>query len=425
MARFGILCLVGFVVIYLVYEIFKTKNWFSIKNIILLALLFVYIIPMFSTEVRWSNDEGFLFIIFLLFVGLVISIFIFNTSKLKYINNDSVFKINPKWIKILTGVVLSYYIFQLVMLDIRSINDLIYFMVRDRVGDYLSNPLIERSMVIKPMMETILFILIFYYWKSENKKKGYFLWGLLLVYTTLTSHTRFVILTIALLPFLFHHYYIKKMKTKTVLIMFTGVLLFISVANYARGGRLNSDTFINAITFETVIDQITRASSNSTNSFYRLYYSNIEIEYLKQYLYYLPITFIPRAIWQEKPIVSYFWRATKAITGSYPAGKANPVLTTTIAGEAYHQAGHVGVLFVMLSYTFIILVSLKVLNMFEYTDLIIFRTIIHIPMDMRGGMSTIIVSQFTTLIPLIFLLLLGVYIKRKEKVELIRRISIY
>lgn len=425
MVNLGIYSLLITIIIILVIETYKTRNWLSIKNIILASSIFLFIIPLFFNDTEWKNDQGFLFIIFLFFLGFLISIFVINTTKLRYIYNHSSFKLNKKWIRILTALVIIYYVYQLQLLEIRSINDFINYLTYDRIEIYLSNPLIQRSLFIKPMFETILYILIFYYWKNNNYKMGYFLWGLIFVFTLLTSHTRFIILAIGFLPFFYNHYYIKRFNTKSVLFILLVSVLFISVGNFARGGILNPDTFKEAISFETVIEQFNKASSGSTDNFYEFYEYGIEIEYLKQYIYYLTITFVPRAVWDDKPIVSYFWRVTKELTGNYPAGTLNPVLTTTIVGESYHQAGIIGSLLTMLVYTFILLTTIKILNKFANTELIILLTIMRIPMDMRGGLSSFFMSQITKLYPIIILLLIGFYIKNNKKNMNIDKISIY
>lgn len=399
--------------------VIKSKNWFSIKNFIYISLVFLFIFPLFSSKTLWAKDEEFLLIIFYGFLSFLISVLLFSKSKWRTVEIGSSIKFNSKWVNILTIVILTYHVFQFLLLDISSLNELIGYLMRDRVEGYLNNPLAEKSLIIKPVLDTITYVLICYFWKNRKMKTGYLLWGLVLLYTLLTSHTRFVIIIIAILPILFRHYYIKKIKSRNIIILFVIVLMFISVGNFARGGTLNASNIKDAVSIETIIDQVNRASSGSTNSLYLLYKSDVEFDYLKQYFYYLPIAFIPRVIWEEKPIVSYFWRATKEITGAYP-GIGNPVLTTTIFGEMYHQAGNVGVLFSMVFYTFILLFSLKLISKFEYTELIIFQIIIHIPMDMRGGPNSFIISQVNIFLPLLLLTLLGIYKIKKRSSNIVK-----
>ncbi|WP_243293022.1 hypothetical protein [Bacillus sp. FJAT-47783] len=329
----------------------------------------------------------------------------------------SKYQFNTNYLLILFILATLYNFVQIFSVDIFSFSKFISFLTRDRVGEYLDNPIIQRSILLKPIIDTVSYILIFYFWKNKKYKTGTFLWFIVFLNKLLFSHTRFVILIDLLLPIFFYNYHVKKVKLKTITIVFIAVLLFVSIGNFARGGTLGSNNIKEAVSAEVVYDQILRSSSGSTESFYRLYVNNPQKDYLKQYFYYLPISFIPRAIWPDKPIVSYFWRATKEITGMYPQGKMNPVLTTTYFGEAYHQLGHFGVVTSLFIYLIVLLIALRIISKFQYTDLLILKIVIHIPMDIRGGFNSFLITQFSYIYPLIFLLLILAYNLKKVRDE--------
>lgn len=410
MIEFGIYLISIIIITYSLIDSYKIKNWLTIKNIIILSSVILFILPLLDESTLWKDDEDFLFIIFTFFLGLLISFIIFKIDKNQKNENIHLFHLNEKWVTTISLVIFMYYIVNLIFLNINNIESIFELLTTDRTGAYLSNPLIDRSLFFLPIIATLTSVLIFYYWQNKKIKIGYSLWFLYLIYTILTSHTRFIILLIILMPFFYRNYYIKKVKLLIIIIFILFGAIFLSVSNYARTGINDPEKLLESFQIDNVILQINRASSGSTNIFYLFYSNGIEYEYFRQYIYYLPITFIPRQLWSGKPIVSYFWRVTEEITGRFPMTN-NPVLTTTIVGEAYHQGGIISVLVLMTLYLSLLSLTIKVLQNFKYSGLLIIQIIIHIPMQMRGGLNSIFISYFTDIYPLIILLLLGVYKK--------------
>jgi oligosaccharide repeat unit polymerase len=388
----------------------RKKNLLSVFNIVYFSLVLMYMLPIIFSDNDWTFDDEFIFIIYIGVLGFLITLIAFRLKKDNTVSKVKVkFLLNERIVYILAMICLVFNFYQFLSLEIYSFNDLLSFLSRDRVGEYLSNPIIIKSIVVKPVMEAIQLILISFFWKSKRYKMGFLLWGLLLFDAVLISHGRFHILTILMLPFFYYNIFVSRVKIRHAAAILVMAVVLISVGNYARTGVLNSDNFIESISPETAVNQVIRASSGSTNTFYEFYRKNPETEFLKQYLYYLPISFIPRSIWEDKPIVSYFWRVTKEITGDYPNSKKNPVLVTTLIGEWYHQLSLVGVFLSIPIYILTLILAFRIIARFQYSELLIIMIIIHIPMDMRGGFNSFFISQVVNIYPLLILTLVGIF----------------
>jgi hypothetical protein len=220
--------------------------------------------------------------------------------------------------------------------------------VQDRVGEYLEDA-IYYNYYIATFRKFIGILLLIGVAATWNKKRKFaiYCYALLLVDLIINAHTRFVIIAhLFILLFIYQEYY-KPIKVKHLLLVLLATLFIISVGNFVRTGMgVNSETLYLAIQPDAVSNQFLRAGSGSVDSFYQIYEklhtNQEEIEWFKQYYYYLPLSLIPRALWDDKPIVSYFWRATSIIESRNP-GAGQPVLTTTYLGEAYHEGGFIGI----------------------------------------------------------------------------------
>lgn len=396
----------------------KEKNYLTITNFIFLAMDFLYFFPVIFSIDNWTENYKFLFLIILGYISIFITIFILKNKKI-YIKTSK-YNLDNKRINIFYYIITLYYFVGFLNIPFYSYSKFIEFLLRDRVGVYLSNPL-ERNSILMTYFIDILGSIISCYYIKNKKKRGYFLLLIIIFSRICFSHTRLVIISEILTLLFYYNYNKKKLEIKKLIIFFMLTLSFISIGNFARGGNLKGN-IKKAISAEVILKQAFRATAGSTKSFYLLYKKNPEIEYGKQYYKYLPLSVIPRKIWKNKPITSYFWRATKVIKGEFPNGKKNPVLTTTYFGEAYHEFGTLGLIFFPPIYVYILLLSIKFLKKFEYTDFLIYKFILHIGMDLRGGLNSFIIRILMYIGT--FILFYFIFYDFKKKSTEIKRIRI-
>jgi oligosaccharide repeat unit polymerase len=353
------------------------------------------LISPYSTQI-WLNDDMFLTVIF--FCNIILSLphkKFFRLTKHKYILKKKI--VAPSFI------ILSIYFFYFSILKLSQNNfNLIQILIQDRVEEYLDNAegFNDLLMRINYFLQILYFVFMFYY--ATKKRYLFSLFGFLniLLFIILYTHTRFILLSYLVIPIIYYNSYHKKISKKTIIILIVIAGLFLSVTNFIRTGAVDSISFDNPTKLV-----LTQVEIESVEDFYHIYSKvndgQIDYDYGIQYLYYLPITFIPRYIWPEKPIVSYFWRLTKEVSGSYP-GRNNFVLTSTIFGEAYHQGGLLGI-FIFLSLYFIVANTyINYISNYQYFDPFIWFFLIHVPMDFRGALSSLIPTiVFTFLVILL------------------------
>lgn len=395
-------------IVLMISKYFQNRNWLTIENIALVSFLILFDLPIFLQSPNWSMDEQFLIIILIGNIGFIGAFLVMQpTSKMPFmLEKKSVkFHLEKDVIPIVTIVVFCYLIYQLYQLKAYDFSVVRSSLLDDRVGEYFEEAGSQNLGFISQGVTTLNLLLISYYWKHKNHL-GTLLWFFYFFITLLSAHTRFVVVIAALIPLIYYNYQVKPIKLSTLIGLGICFILFITISNYARGGVLgkgDSRFSINAImTGDNMLDQLFRASAGSTDYFYTLFVSDIPNDWLRQYYYFIPLSFVPRVLWSNKPVVSYFWRVTESITGEYPNGKMNPVLTTTYLGEAYHQIGWIGVLIATVIYFKLLFFCFNTFKKFQYSELIIYSSILWIPMSLRGGFSSLILTQVPT-----FLILYG------------------
>jgi oligosaccharide repeat unit polymerase len=225
---------------------------------------------------------------------------------------------------------------------------------------------------------------------------GWFLFGTLVFDLLVFSHTRFVLLSLLSLPLIFRHCFVKKFGFKKAGLILVVFIFLISFLNLVRTGRfLESDQENNGNSLQKLIRQFQTAGNKSTETFFKMYEEiqseNVDFEYGKQFLITL-MTPVPRKLWEDKPITSYFWRLTRQLEGQYP-GPGQKVLTSTLFGEMYHQFGVVGVFVSSFIFLFIIFSLVYWLRRYENSDFIIWLQVIAIPMGIRGSLSSLLVKS--------------------------------
>ena len=405
------------------------ENLLTISNFVILSFTVIFYIPLIGNMYDWCNDSGFLTILSVGFAGMFIAIYT-NKNRVKtkkkrvQISIGKFCLLSDQYeisfvektgtICLLTLIVFIYYMINLIIaLRMYSWN-IFALLLRDRIGLY-SNSLTNIEGFEK-MIRPLSLILIVYFFE-KRKKIGILLWLVVLLFKLFILHGRFEIIMHCLLLVLYYNYHIKTIKASTILLFLACASGFLSIANYVRTGLYTEigSFSLKALFPRTVINQLFRASSSTTTIFYLVYKRNIPCDCFAQYLLYLPISFIPRFLWPQKPIVSYFWRLTKALYGTYPYEDNSriPVETSTLWGEAYHEGGILNVFAVTLIYIWLLILFIRFIKKYKYSDLIIYSMIISIPMNIRGGLHSNIMSWIEVLIPIVVMHFLGFYKQSK------------
>jgi len=411
---------IGFIFLYYLYSSWMKSNLFNVQIFVLISLFMLYVFPFVRNPAIASSVDPYFQIIIL--VGLLT--FIISLTVVKHLSLSRTllnspfihrYEVNIRLVRYIAIICISLTVYDLItQLSVFNITGIADLMLRDRVGAYLNNPLAKANAFIgylKHPMNLCMYIYIFYLWRHK-KKEGWIYYLVLLIKTIFLSHTRYVILTLMLLPLIYRHFYVKRIKVLYLLIIFIGMVMFVSLGNYVRGGALVSGkgggSVVALLLVSSLLNQIERSSGNSTLNFYKLYKmmesGEISCEVGKQYYHYFPITFMPRIFWSEKPIVSYFWRATEILAGTMPgSGTRQPILAVTMLGEAFHQFYLAGVVIYPLVYVFGLAFMLRLLSKYEYTEIAIWVLLLNIPMDLRAHMFHFIFKVLSLVLSILIL----------------------
>lgn len=379
--------------LYLVNKSRKNSNYLKFNLVYILSFLMVYILPFFNKNSNqiWRYDESF---ILYLIICFIISIIIIELSTIKDKKVKVKYFINLRKVNLYTNLIIFYYVCSIGYFFLINGFDLINILFGNRVEAYLEN-IREQNFIISNLRNAInvlSIILIINLLREKKYKKAILFYLLILLYIFLTTHTRYILMTYLAMPVLYYHFYIKKIRIAVFGSLIIIGAIYLSVANFFRTGVASEYSLTDIINTEVVINQI---EINSVSDFYVVYNKvnegRVEIEYGKQYYYYFPLTFIPKSIWDDKPVVSYFWRMTKEVTGNWP-GPRQFVLTSTFFGESYHQFHVLGILINFLIYFFLMRKLFLLALEIDYGLPIIWFLLIHIPMDIRGGLNSVLIT---------------------------------
>lgn len=385
------------------YFCLKKGSVINVYSIIMLALGVVYILPYLNPECPFRQDQHFAIVISIGLVGFLLSFFLISFLRKWFFKKSNLSpeycarkKSRKKVISVLAlgGVILVWFGILQETYSIAT-EGIVAFLVRDRIREYQEVALNYGHFInyIKKFLIIPIYLELFCLWKNQ-RRLGWFYFVTLLLELVLFSHTRFVILSLLTLPILYYHFIVRPIVIKKLIILMFLMLMLIGAFNVIRGGGVQDREISSFSKTIFLYEQLTKAGSNSTETFYKVFTgiqkNKIDVEFGKQYLL-TAFTPIPRMLWPDKPIVSYFWRLTEIVEGQLP-GIGQKVLTSTIFGEAYHQFGLVGVFLTPLIYMLMIFFYTLYLGRYEHTELLIWMTLIHLPMAIRGGLASVSVS---------------------------------
>jgi len=417
----------------------QEKNFFSFRFILLLSLGMVYILPL-VTKPRpiWATDDSFMLVLLVGFLSFFIAILVFSINSPGQRNIYSrkarirQFRVNPRMLLALSLLNIGFLLFNISrILPTFNPSEVFLFLLSDRVEAYFDDPLSRSTLFnfIKRFLTISTLLYIFHLWQRRSLFAIFF-YSLIVIELLITAHTRFVILTILVLPFIYLHYYHQRLRSAVLFGILIVALVLISVGNIVRSGAFARSTtalYNEIISADMVLGQLRRSTSYSVDYFYSIYNmihrGPLTIEYGEQYSKYLPLAPIPRVLWQQKPNIAYFYRATEMIEGLPPGEGDQNVLTTTIFGEAYHQYHYFGVFIIPFFYVMLMAFILRILQNLQFSDIIFWLLVLHVPMDIRGGMFATLITFLGHLFT-IWLLFLFCY-KKSHRISVANRFMDY
>jgi hypothetical protein len=326
------------------------------KNGLLYPEYFILIPPIFIFIIPFAL-KGFVELSSLTNFGLLI-IFLLSLIDSKYLYKKFKFKI----IKIKTSrnfflnfiSILGYLYLFILLSGIYSVlksSSIIEILITNRLESYFEES-IDQGSAIGTLSVVLSF---FYYIKISNlflSKKYYLAFALIFVeifYLMLFAVTRlsivFPIISFILFLLFFLKVGIKKILLISIAFMFL-LVLYMSFSNKLRTGESSSDT----ISFNESIKDVSDELNYEKYHVLAVKYTEINgFEYGYGWFLGAIVNFVPRFLYENKPVTSSANRFTEKVTGSAPS-MYNPVITFTIIGDGYFQLGYLGVVFNLIIY---------------------------------------------------------------------------
>ncbi len=398
----------------------------SPHSIIFGAPILLILIPALqSSNDLINNVELNLIISFGLFGSLFAS-FIF---KIPEINNySSKKKLSlPKYI-VSTGTTIYGLYLSLTILKIFIDKGGIYLALStNRLENYLGGEILKGGgyelFLLAPE------VLYFFYISELLSQKKYFralsLISLLSLFNVFTANTRLPMLMpfIALAFIMIGNFFRRRwLPLLMPLILSSGILfvfLFGVIGNLIRSGDVDN---IQQVWSELQEKAIIQKSDdlgyyNWLNDLhYKITYNELSYDYGAAWVYYGPISIVPRFLWPNKPITSTSNRLTEAVY-HLNIGDGVPITTFTIYGEGFWQAGYIGAFIAGFIFLGLYSITISAVNQFNYSNYWSAMLLIHMVTFFRGELPT---PQF---IINIILILLFYLILKKNPVILFKQIK--
>lgn len=407
------------------------SNFFTLRVAILVSVWSLYVLPLVAGDPpAWTHDDLFIFTLMMGLLGFGLAIAAHSRLDGRPLlpiasgPTSRRFPVRSSALWLLAGIHAAVLLISIrSALPSLSLQEIVLHLLDDRVGAHLENPLAASALFrfVKTFLTSASLLLIMHL-IPRRPVVAIGLFGLIVFETVLTTHTRYVILTLLVLPLLYWHFERRRLRPTHFVLLGLSAAVLLALGNFVRGGYfLNSDadSVGSILSFDMVVDQLQRSSAFSTDYFYEIHELVEEgpesIEYGRQYVEMLPIAFVPRAVWPEKPTVSYFHRVTELIEGVPPGVAGQKVYTTTLLGEAYHQFHLAGVLLTPFVYVALIAATMAVFQRMQHGDVIFWLILIHVPMDLRGGLFSLTISLLGHLFTA-FVLFMIAYGKQRDTI---------
>lgn len=245
--------------------------------------------------------------------------------------------------------------------------------------------------VIITYLFTVLLLIHLYFLLQRRRYLAAF--GIYVLMTgsiLLIASTRIPVIMNLAIPIAYYHYAVRRINKLLLIGIFFAAPAAITLLQGLRSGSLFAWTVSDRLVAEIVV----------MKSFHRLWQEytdgNIALEYGANYYYYSPLTFIPKAIWPDKPQTSFETRWTINLFNSLLDEDAQiSVHTFTPWGEGLVQFGWLGGAINLFLYGLILNAAIRFFNRRPHACLVYFFYTILAATFIRTGVQALL---FTTLL---------------------------
>jgi hypothetical protein len=379
----------------------KGRDPINFRNFILLSLIVVYFLPLFSEPLLRLSHVVYLF----LFNTFVVASYLVLRDKVSIMEGQALFIPKLFSIKLATLFIILYYaIRSYVVLKEYGFN-LVEFLIRDRVEEYMQNMEGSRYLTKIDTFVKLMSAVLLSFW-FKNRRSLFIIVGLfLIVNNIIVVHNRYSMLSSLLMLVVPYHYATQKFRTKHIAVGIILAAVLMTFFNHVRNGSFDNLT-LNAESVSSTFRM--ESSTNMLRTIDEIERGRISIDFGVQYIYFFPLSFVPRFLWEQKPTVSYFHRLTTILEGR-PPGISQKIITNTMVGEAFHQLGFIGLFAVPFIWILVKFLLIRKCMRLAHSEVLIFIIINATIMDIRGGLSSVLVTFvfFSVYIYLLRVLLFG------------------
>lgn len=210
---------------------------------------------------------------------------------------------------------------------------------------------------------------------------------------------RFTMLLPLLLIVVYCHFYVRRLGLPVFVGLGVILLALLSAGNILRRGNIHDALNLSSRSVVIGLD----AFGPGRYLYYNLYpdikRGSVDIEKGRGLYYYLPASFVPRAFWNEKPMVNVNARLTEVYTGRVGTGGVKSfIMTFTAWGEGYYQFGLMGIMF----YSILICITysefVRLFGRFEGGEFVILYFVCSMPMQLRTSLDSGVVRMVVQMI---------------------------
>lgn len=241
---------------------------------------------------------------------------------------------------------------------------------------------------IATMTRPVLLLLLYYYINSKKFFRGSLIFIILMLGILAIFATRLEILITLALPVAYYHYKHRKLSIFSLSLLFILFLIIMTALNVWRGGGWNK-VGSSILDYQYIIGNFGRDLSPLKGYSILWQYDKaglLDYEYGLAYIYSM-LTFIPRYIWNSKPLTAFEPRMTYQIIGSFIQGG---VWTFTAWGEGLVQFGIIGIPLNMFLYGATIAIARKISSGIEGSILASFYYSVLAATYLRGSFSSLL-----------------------------------
>lgn len=389
------LALVLFILYFNVKITLKKGYFISIQVIMSFCFLLFILLTPIVLQPSIINDNSYnLLLLFgalgLIFAGIITPYDVIDPNSVKKKKINPSYRIKDNW-SFLGFLIFLTYLVVVIILEIKKYGSLTAIFTSNRLENGEHSPIGNLIYLIMLFFRIIYYIHIYKFYIQKKHLKFILLYLIPVIHHQITATTRFdfiimmiVLILIYIEPFILkkqllaNNTYKKRISTLKLIVIIIPVLFLSSfymyTANIVRHGLLSNEkkiistsgllnsNFATDLSYYFLLNDLYEAKSNG----------QIKLEYGKGWIYYPFITYIPRAIWKDKPPTAFSTRYTEKLYWKLGEG---PVATFTIFGEAYIQFGLLGVILSPLLFAYSRYLSISYLKKITNSKIIILLTV--------------------------------------------------